>query len=412
MQLTTDRPSPGKDPDQAVRRCPACEGPMYGWVLASAADPGRHEQYVIDTCADCGHGTTRGDAPPTLPELYTSGAYGVRRHRLLAVFTPVLGAFDRARLRILRRHAPAPASVFEVGAGRGRFLERLVDEGYDATGIEPDGARCAEARDRGVAVEQAAIEEADPGAVDAIVAWHVLEHVEDPAAALEQMAGWLRPGGALVVGVPNRGGWQASLGGAHWFHLDLPRHRHHFTRRSLRVLCERAGLEVAGERHTLAEHGHFGMLQTVLNAVTFHDNVGYGLINRSLTFTTARRRSLLVIDTLITVMVTPLALIVTVPLELLGGLFRRGGAFAVVATTPPEPHRPAAHPALAERFSAPGSRKPFSERGGNGGAALGERLSGLGSREPFSELRGLGGRPRRRVRRVRPRAPSAAGRGP
>ena len=61
--------------------------------------------------------------------------------------------------------------------------------------------------------------------------WHVLEHMPDPAAALERVRSWLAPSGVLLVAVPNLDSLQARLAGPKWFHLDLPRHRTHFTAR-------------------------------------------------------------------------------------------------------------------------------------------------------------------------------------
>ena len=40
--------------------------------------------------------------------------------------------------------------------------------------------------------------------------------VEAPDAAVTHIAGWLRPGGALLVGVPNLGSLQARVGAARW----------------------------------------------------------------------------------------------------------------------------------------------------------------------------------------------------
>ena len=47
-----------------------------------------------------------------------------------------------------------------------------------------------------------------------------------------------------MVIIPNFGSWQRKLFGSRWFHLDLPRHRIHFTLGSLERAIQRAGLSV------------------------------------------------------------------------------------------------------------------------------------------------------------------------
>jgi SAM-dependent methyltransferase len=101
-----------------------------------------------------------------------------------------------------------------------------------------------------------------------VTLWHVLEHLDDPEAALARVHGWLRPGGGLLLGVPDLDSWQARMAGAHWFHLDVPRHRTHFTTRGARRLLERCGFEVAGAEHRLLEHNPFGLWQSAVNLVT------------------------------------------------------------------------------------------------------------------------------------------------
>ena len=51
----------------------------------------------------------------------------------------------------------------------------------------------------------------------------------------------LRPGGRLAVIVPNWGSWQRRAFGGHWFPLELPRHRTHFTAAGLHAALEAAG---------------------------------------------------------------------------------------------------------------------------------------------------------------------------
>jgi hypothetical protein len=49
----------------ALGRCPACGGPLYGWIEAPAADARRAETYVLDRCERCGLGIVReGELDP------------------------------------------------------------------------------------------------------------------------------------------------------------------------------------------------------------------------------------------------------------------------------------------------------------------------------------------------------------
>lgn len=306
---------------------------MYGWLNAHASDPTDPRSFVVDACADCGHGLLR-DVPDASPaELHESGSYESARPRGAGLAAPVLRLFDRAKLRLLQSEVPTGSAVLEVGAGRGRFLRFLSASGYRATGLEPARHRAEGARASGAEVLEATIEEADvePGSVDAVVAWHVIEHTRDPDLALERIAGWLRPGGAVLLGIPNKASWQAGLGGGRWFHLDLPRHVSHFTPRSLELHLVRHGFRIVAVRHRLAEHNPFGMWQTLVNTLTFHPNVLFGALKRSIRPRGAADRVKVMLDLLITVIAALPALILALPLEAVAGAARRGGTIAVLA---------------------------------------------------------------------------------
>jgi SAM-dependent methyltransferase len=197
--------------------------------------------------------------------------------------------------------------------------------GWDAGGHAPAARGDAPARDvYGVELQRAGIEDAtvDPGSVDAVTLWHVLEHVEDPAATLDVLHDWLRPGGALLVGVPNLASWQAHLGGPRWYHLDLPRHRTHFTARGLRRLLERHGFHTVRTVHVLAEHNPFGLWQSLVSRATSRPSYLFHLLKRNAPLDAH--------DLTVTLLALPL-IPVAVLAELVAGVCRRGGTVAVVA---------------------------------------------------------------------------------
>lgn len=86
------------------------------------------------------------------------------------------------------------------------------------------------------------------GAFDVIVGKHVLEHEQDPRAAVDAMLEMLAPDGCLIIQVPNTNSWQALLLAGAWEGFDVPRHPVSFDDDSLERLLDSCGLVVASRR--------------------------------------------------------------------------------------------------------------------------------------------------------------------
>jgi SAM-dependent methyltransferase len=308
--------------DPGATACPACGGGLVAWKSVQASEPalaGVH--FELLRCQRCGSAVTVGEAGP---DLYDSGAYSAGDPRLYALARPLLRAFDRARLALVRELVPAPARLLDVGAGRGRFVASARTAGYDAWGLEPSlrGAAAATAID--VPVLRTTIAEAtiEARSLDAVTSWHVLEHLDEPGDALGRIASWLRPGGGLVVGVPNLDSWQARAGGDRWYHLDVPRHRVHFTPAGLDALLRSHGFEPVRTTHRLAEHNPFGMWQSLVSRVTRHPSYLYNVLKRNAPL----RSPDLALTVLALTLLPPAALA-----ELLAGAVGHGGTIAVLA---------------------------------------------------------------------------------
>jgi len=276
----------------------------------------------LTRCGYCGTAVTLAPVPARAHE---AGAYGGGPPRGAGLVAPVLRAFDRRRLKQLAQAGGvAPGRLLDIGAGRGRFVAQARAAGWYAHGIEPSRRGVEGARALGIDLVSVGIDDAEvpAGSLDAASLWHVLEHVEDPGTALERIAGWLRPGGLLVVGVPNLASVQARLGGGRWYHLDVPRHRTHFTVAGLHTLLPTHGLQPVSTRHLLAEHNPFGLWVSLVSRATAVPSWLYHALKRN-----APLRSR---DALITVLALPLAP-VAVLAEAAFGLARRGGTVSVVA---------------------------------------------------------------------------------
>ena len=156
----------------------------------------------------------------------------------------------------------APGSrVLDVGCGTGVITALIHDlRSASIVGIEPDPDRALRARERGLEVHEGFLTDGyirEHGPFDYIVFADVLEHLPNPAAIVRIAKQGLRPGGSIVLSVPNVAHWFVR-GGLLWGQFDYQdsgimdaTHLRWFTRRTIREFVERLGFEVTALDHTV-----------------------------------------------------------------------------------------------------------------------------------------------------------------
>jgi len=237
--------------ETALGACPVCGETATQPFVIEGRDrlEGTPGEFAVVTCASCGAGRT---LPPVatheLGRFYTAGyrAHALRRDGLYARLRD-LGQRLRWRSELRRfpldALAETPGSVLDVGCGHGDLGAALVARGWSVAGLDPSTQAVENARARGIDAHVGTIADADLGdaSFDVVTMLHSLEHVVSPLDDLRSAHARLRPGGLLIVVLPNYGCWQRKRMGSRWFHLDLPRHRTHFTEAALRHAAEQAG---------------------------------------------------------------------------------------------------------------------------------------------------------------------------
>ena len=258
-------PSALGQPPETTRAAP----PRCAWC----GSPAQTGQGRLALCPRCGAATTFPIPDEAeLERAYSTwyrpdaGRFGGGGDRLLAI--------SRARLaRRLDRIAP-PGPVLDVGAGDGTLLRALRARGREAIGLERtatgEGVIAAEVND---------FHERE-GEWAAIVLWHSLEHLRDPAGAIDRAAALLAPGGVLAVAVPNLASWQARRFGNGWFHLDLPRHLVHLPAAALEGGLRERGLAIERVSHWRGGQILFGWLHGGVRRLPGHADL-YSAIRRT-----------------------------------------------------------------------------------------------------------------------------------
>ncbi|MGJ4953874.1 class I SAM-dependent methyltransferase [Bradyrhizobium sp. HKCCYLS20291] len=232
--------------DRDLKRlpCPLCKADQPQQVLS-------RDRYFLrvdlSICQVCGaiylaRGLTGAAAQRFYRDIY---------QRLMAaenLSPPALGQARLAagyRVNAIRNVVGALDDVIDIGAGHGFFLAACRDAGSASFwGIEPGGPQRRYAEDqlelRGrVGGGDFTSPEGAPFQPAIVTLFHVLEHLEDPGATLDTIAGWLPRDGWLVIEVPDLARWSEI--GLNYVHVS---HRSYFTAATLTGLLTRHGFRV------------------------------------------------------------------------------------------------------------------------------------------------------------------------
>jgi len=132
--------------------------------------------------------------------------------------------------------------LLDVGAGWGHFVFAGRQTAFQAEGIEPSERNVAFARQHlGVPVTHGSF--LDMTAVDAfdvVTMWDVLEHINEPFAFVQQAYRVLKPGGIVVIKVPDASSGIARFFGKFWHNIGH-KHVNLFGKHTLPLLLERCG---------------------------------------------------------------------------------------------------------------------------------------------------------------------------
>ncbi|MEK6238343.1 MAG: class I SAM-dependent methyltransferase, partial [Planctomycetales bacterium] len=243
-----------------LRVCPHCSDDNH----AAPPLPFSRDGWNLKQCGSCEF--IYLENPPSYDELVSDRAwmqeYAARkkeRRKRNPLLRAVKSSFRACRkklfpfdkeIQLVRQYAQ-DGRLLDVGCGWGKTLRKLggdvVPFGIEI-GAEAAGEAHAYADSRGGQVIQAdalsGLRAFNKRFFDAVLMHAYLEHETQPRPVLGQVARVLRPGGHLIIKVPNYASWLRSLLGSRWSGFLLPDHVNYFTPESLRSMVGLYPLEI------------------------------------------------------------------------------------------------------------------------------------------------------------------------
>lgn len=144
----------------------------------------------------------------------------------------------------IRRGSAKPGSLLDVGAGTGTFVRVALQCGWDASGIEFNEKSTVVAMEKyDLRLVRGSFYTLEryfaPRSFDLINMNHVYEHILEPISFLRYVTEFLRPGGCVLVTVPNILSDDCRRDGALWSFIHIPAHVSYFSRFSMDAIFER-----------------------------------------------------------------------------------------------------------------------------------------------------------------------------
>ena len=232
--------------------CPVCDSTGIKNVLSVKDHIVSGETFAIAECNSCSLRITQ-DAPDkaSIAPYYRSEDYISHTNTSKGLINRLYQfvrkrTIQKKRKLVEKTSGLMKGTLLDVGSGTGVFVNEMKQAGWQVTGLEPD----IEAKKIAWKLYDLELGDASnffqltTGSFDVITLWHVLEHVHDLAAYVQQLKSLLKENGKLIIAVPNYTSKDAALYKEYWAAYDVPRHLYHFSPRSMQVLMKKNGLQL------------------------------------------------------------------------------------------------------------------------------------------------------------------------
>jgi 2-polyprenyl-3-methyl-5-hydroxy-6-metoxy-1,4-benzoquinol methylase len=244
--------------------CPLCGSSTIHQVLTAVDYTVSKEKFEIWHCDQCsGRFTQNIPTSSRIGRYYQSQEYISHSETRKGLINRLYHNVRKITLRSKQNWVKAASgvkqgSLLDIGSGTGAFLHYMKQNGWQVTGLEPDEKARQNAKEI-YEVESKPVEELfslQKEQYDAITMWHVLEHVHEIHAYLQNIRGLLKPTGTLLIAVPNYTSLDAEIYKEYWAAYDVPRHLYHFSPTAMEKLLQQHNIKLI-KKHPMVFDGFY-----------------------------------------------------------------------------------------------------------------------------------------------------------
>lgn len=225
-------------------KCPWCESENAQLHIELKDLFLTQEPFKILECKDCGLlYTTPRPIKEKIGKYYKSEKYYSHQENKAGFIPKVYEKVKSINLKNkynIVTEKTTKGKILDIGCGVGDFLHTMELKGWECTGVEPSEEAKAIARKR-IKAELFTSEEQEnliDSSFDIITMWHVLEHVDALRWQIQQLYRLCKPGGRIIIALPNYKSYDGQYYRAEWAAYDVPRHLNHFNKETLIKIFE------------------------------------------------------------------------------------------------------------------------------------------------------------------------------
>ncbi len=251
---------------QELQACPLCVSTSFEQLyLTRDRHYGIAGTYRIVRCNSCSLmflNPMYSDAE--LAKLYPDDYYAYQDRSMSTRWKELLKAALGYRISTKDPRFASPGTMLDLGCGSGWFLAAMRDRGWETYGVEINQAAAKLGQEtHGLQIFSGSLQEArfPSDFFDYIRSNHSFEHISCPNETLKEICRILKPGGKVLIGVPNVEGLNARLFKQYWWYLGAPVHPFNYSVRTLSEMLAKHGFAIVAATYNSDYSGILGSSQ-------------------------------------------------------------------------------------------------------------------------------------------------------